>query len=436
MSSEYISDSTVLNETNSGGRNLSPVWKFFHREKTNLYGHFSAKCDFFSAKWARGKPAKLEAHLALECSNIEDEVWQLHLRRIACYDDLEELQLENLAGLKKQKLNNKQPEHTFALHHIKECNEIIKFFKKSHQPNSYLHQAICELKIPGGGLKKFVDTRWTSAYKCTLSVSRLECAFIKILSPIRTAITNLKAQSTTLADCFLLFIQIAAAIKKASNLRLEGAGLREHRFETIQQEGHDQYECTNLVAYMRLFCERKPGFNLPYCFETDTPLLWWKLIIRVLNLLDGLQLSSSQLLLILLIVKEPFHHWELVFFGKILSLNDLQEQLESATFLVKDDKSVTEDSENFEDSEISEIEEVEYNNLEIVEHFNIENIVCLNDEIFQDNESDSDSEELPDDTANESDESDNDLVVSDKMGQGQVPILRASSAKLIKLLEK
>ncbi|CAG8842313.1 36762_t:CDS:2, partial [Racocetra persica] len=70
-------------------------------------------------------------------------------------------------------------QHTFASRLMRECNEIIKFFKKSHQPSSYLHQAICELKIVGGGLKKFVDTRWTSAYECTLSVSRLERAFIK-----------------------------------------------------------------------------------------------------------------------------------------------------------------------------------------------------------------------------------------------------------------
>ncbi|CAG8679938.1 2185_t:CDS:1, partial [Ambispora gerdemannii] len=41
-----------------------------------------------------------------------------------------------------------------------------------------------------------------------------------------------------------------------------------------QQEGHDQYECANLVAYMRAFREKKTGFDLPYCFKNDTPLLW------------------------------------------------------------------------------------------------------------------------------------------------------------------
>lgn len=48
-----------------------------------------------------------------------------------------------------------------------------------------------------------------------------------------------------------------------------GAGLHEQQFESIvataikiwQQEGHDQYECANLVAYMRLFREKKMDFT-------------------------------------------------------------------------------------------------------------------------------------------------------------------------------
>ena len=43
---------------------------------------------------------------------------------------------------------------------------------------------------------------------------------VKILSPIRTAIMNLEAQSTTLADCFIQFVGLAAAIKKIPNLRI------------------------------------------------------------------------------------------------------------------------------------------------------------------------------------------------------------------------
>lgn len=44
---------------------------------------------------------------------------------------------------------------------------------------------------------------------------------VKILSPIRTAIMNLEARSTTLADCFIQFVCLAAAIKKISSLRIK-----------------------------------------------------------------------------------------------------------------------------------------------------------------------------------------------------------------------
>jgi len=54
--------------------------------------------------------------------------------------------------------------------------------------NSYLSHAISELKISGGGLRKFIDARWTSAYECTSSVCRLERAFIKVHTFINSLI--------------------------------------------------------------------------------------------------------------------------------------------------------------------------------------------------------------------------------------------------------
>ncbi|CAG8543162.1 5708_t:CDS:2, partial [Scutellospora calospora] len=55
---------------------------------------------------------------------------------------------------------------------------------------------------------------------------------------------------------------------------------------------------------------------------------------------------------------------KLAYFGKILTSNDLQEKIISATFLAEDDDEMIEDS---------EIEEVEYD-LNIIECFDIENI--------------------------------------------------------------
>ncbi|CAG8808079.1 4486_t:CDS:2, partial [Gigaspora rosea] len=81
-------------------RYLSPVWVFFQREKTSSSGHFSAKCSYCTAKWSRGEPQKLEAHLALECPNVDSEIRQIYLLRVACRDNFEE-QSENLASSKK-----------------------------------------------------------------------------------------------------------------------------------------------------------------------------------------------------------------------------------------------------------------------------------------------------------------------------------------------
>ncbi|CAG8797312.1 28468_t:CDS:1, partial [Racocetra persica] len=105
---EYISNSNLLNDTNSGGRTLSPVWKYFNRKKTQSPGHFSAECSYCPAKWSRGEPQKLEAHLALECPNVNDEIRQIYLLRVAYRNNLEE-QSENLTNSKKKKSNNSQP---------------------------------------------------------------------------------------------------------------------------------------------------------------------------------------------------------------------------------------------------------------------------------------------------------------------------------------
>ncbi|CAG8834264.1 24228_t:CDS:2, partial [Racocetra persica] len=60
-------------------RVLAPVWEYFHCEKTNSHGHYSAKCSFCSTKWARGERLKLEAYLALQCSYVEDHIRQSYL---------------------------------------------------------------------------------------------------------------------------------------------------------------------------------------------------------------------------------------------------------------------------------------------------------------------------------------------------------------------
>ena len=53
-------------------------------------------------------------------------------------------------------------------------NLIITYFKKSHQANALLKQFIDEYYIIGGGLKIYIETRWTSVYDCVSSIIRLK----------------------------------------------------------------------------------------------------------------------------------------------------------------------------------------------------------------------------------------------------------------------
>ncbi|RHZ78038.1 hypothetical protein Glove_168g279 [Diversispora epigaea] len=41
------------------------------------------------------------------------------------------------------------------------CKKIVTFFKQSHAGGAILQQEIVENMIKGGGLKKYVITRWT-----------------------------------------------------------------------------------------------------------------------------------------------------------------------------------------------------------------------------------------------------------------------------------
>ena len=59
---------------------------------------------------------------------------------------------------------------------IKRANIITKYFKYSTLAASWLKDAIELKNIQGGGLKTYVETRWTTVYECTSSIWRLKDA--------------------------------------------------------------------------------------------------------------------------------------------------------------------------------------------------------------------------------------------------------------------
>src|SRR6185437_1120391 len=70
---------------------------------------------------------------------------------------------------------------------------------------------------------------------------------IKILAPFYITVMNLESQSTTLADCFMQFIYLAAAIKKVPRFRI--SGFKNHCMQTFNKRWNDFNSDNYLLAY-------------------------------------------------------------------------------------------------------------------------------------------------------------------------------------------
>lgn len=63
---------------------------------------------------------------------------------------------------------------------IKRANVLISYFRHSNLANSWLNDAIKAKNVEGGGLKSYVETRWTTVYECTSSIYRLKDALLHV----------------------------------------------------------------------------------------------------------------------------------------------------------------------------------------------------------------------------------------------------------------
>ncbi|CAG8616832.1 32215_t:CDS:2, partial [Gigaspora margarita] len=118
------------------------IFQKINLEQTSSPGHFLAKCFYCPAKWSRGELQKLEAHLALECPNIDNEIQQLYLLQVAYCNNLKE-QSKNITGSKKQKLNNQPNLTKYFLQKTEDLSkERINFI------NSLLLKAFVVCSIP------------------------------------------------------------------------------------------------------------------------------------------------------------------------------------------------------------------------------------------------------------------------------------------------
>ncbi|RGB40907.1 hypothetical protein C1646_752786 [Rhizophagus diaphanus] len=71
-------------------------------------------------------------------------------------------------------------DYNFSRRILTASNEIVKFFKKSHQGKALLEKYTKDLKIEGGGLKSWVETRWTTMFESADSIWHLKLALEKV----------------------------------------------------------------------------------------------------------------------------------------------------------------------------------------------------------------------------------------------------------------
>ena len=163
-------------------------------------------------------------------------------------------------------------QHTFAKRMIQRANRIVQFFKKSYKAAAILKEKIRQHEISGGGLKTYVETRWTTVHECVSSIVRLKSCLEEIrdnnpevittpailtilhsrgffhdmqhlsevLLPIKNAILAIEATNSTLADAFINLIKIAATIQNLPTD--EYRGFRNHcveKFNNRFQEFND-----------------------------------------------------------------------------------------------------------------------------------------------------------------------------------------------------
>jgi len=137
--------------------------------------------------------------------------------------------------------------HAFAKRIIQWCAVIVTYFKKSHRPKELLNLKILEKNIGGGGLKTYLETRWTTVYEMLESISRLEICLkevinenptvitseavkaiinrkrgffndvsdlANIMKPIKEAILTLESNKATMADCYFSLAYLGQSINK------------------------------------------------------------------------------------------------------------------------------------------------------------------------------------------------------------------------------
>ncbi|GET00860.1 ribonuclease H-like domain-containing protein [Rhizophagus clarus] len=72
-----------LSTTQKNTKLFSEIWEYYEKGLQKSNGHYEAICFYCKTKWSRGKPQKMEAHLATECIQCPEEISRYWRENIA-----------------------------------------------------------------------------------------------------------------------------------------------------------------------------------------------------------------------------------------------------------------------------------------------------------------------------------------------------------------
>ncbi|CAG8510560.1 12344_t:CDS:2 [Cetraspora pellucida] len=356
------------------GHPLKPIWKFYNRGKQlNSSGHYEAICKACEKLFSQEKPTLMKKHIIINCVYVSEEVKEAVIYIVESCEKTsnisrtkhlsEQISLDEF--LESTAIPDKHIEsinktlikafvccglpwmlikHLFFIEFLKQLrpaytppsrkfiaenlliNEIIRI-------DTNLYKSLKDSKnlTLGGGLKTYIDTRWTTVYTMLKSVYQLETCLkeqlfvekkdffydvydlAKIFKPINNTIIKLQKRNITLANCYFALISLGNSIYKLSKEDLNdpkqfykyainkfnsrfSTGIKKSQFLKIATSAANIWQqmvkipkiATQLKKYkhskeqsgdmiisqFREFYLQRDPFNAPFSLNIDTALSW------------------------------------------------------------------------------------------------------------------------------------------------------------------
>ncbi|CAB5198560.1 unnamed protein product [Rhizophagus irregularis] len=111
-----------LSKTPKNTKPFSEIWEYYEKGAQKNNGHYEAICFYCKTKWSRGKPQKMEVHLANECIQYPEEISRYWRENIA--------NRQTTYSRNNQKLLSSQPPYstqTQITDHYKSDQSLPKF---------------------------------------------------------------------------------------------------------------------------------------------------------------------------------------------------------------------------------------------------------------------------------------------------------------------